>query len=188
MSHIVDINREVSLIFYNQPSHIIDIVHKDSQSILSLYNRMSHIFYTKGEPMNRVKDYHLLLGISQLDLAKAIGVSRQTINMIENNKYNPSLDLCINLAKALQTDLNSLFWNEQKRKYHEKEYTQKPYLYSYFYPALCPLSALGQQRSRNLAHHQPSKILATSADCWDHLLLRLCLHLTIVRSKIRSCL
>lgn len=62
--------------------------------------------------MNRFKDYHLLLGISQLDLAKAIGVSRQTINMIENNKYNPSLDLCINLAKALQTDLNSLFWNE----------------------------------------------------------------------------
>lgn len=62
--------------------------------------------------MNRVKDYRLLLGISQLDLAKAIGVSRQTINMIENNKYNPSLDLCINLAKALKTDLNSLFWNE----------------------------------------------------------------------------
>ncbi|WP_313094526.1 helix-turn-helix transcriptional regulator [Streptococcus parasuis] len=62
--------------------------------------------------MNRVKDYHLLLGISQLDLAKAIGVSRHTINIIENNKYNPSLDLCINLAKALQTDLNSLFWNE----------------------------------------------------------------------------
>lgn len=61
--------------------------------------------------MNRVKDYRLLLDISQLDLAKAIGVSRQTINMIENNKYNPSLDLCINLAKALQTDLNSLFWN-----------------------------------------------------------------------------
>jgi putative transcriptional regulator len=72
---------------------------------------MSHIFYTKGEPMNRVKNYRLLLGISQLDLAKAIGVSRQAINMIENNKYNPSLDLCINLAKALQTDLNSLFWN-----------------------------------------------------------------------------
>ncbi|HEM4118744.1 helix-turn-helix transcriptional regulator [Streptococcus suis] len=62
--------------------------------------------------MNHVKDYRLLLGISQLDLAKVIGVSRQTINMIENNKYNPSLDLCINLAKALQTDLNSLFWNE----------------------------------------------------------------------------
>ena len=61
--------------------------------------------------MNRVKDYRPPLDISQLDLAKAVGVSRHTINMIENNKYNPSLDLCINLAKALQTDLNSLFWN-----------------------------------------------------------------------------
>ncbi len=66
--------------------------------------------------MNRVKDYRLLLGISQLELAKAIGVSRQTINMIENNKYNPSLDLCINLAKALQTDLNSLFGTIRKEE------------------------------------------------------------------------
>ena len=60
--------------------------------------------------MNRVKEYRVNLGLSQLPLAKSIGVSRQTINMIENGKYNPSLDLCINLAKELGTDLNSLFW------------------------------------------------------------------------------
>ncbi len=60
--------------------------------------------------MNRVKEYRLTLGISQLALAKRIGVSRQTINMIENGRYNPSLNLCINLAKELGTDLNSLFW------------------------------------------------------------------------------
>lgn len=60
--------------------------------------------------MNRVKKYRVNLGLSQLSLAKSIGVSRQTINMIENGKYNPSLDLCINLAKELGTDLNSLFW------------------------------------------------------------------------------
>lgn len=60
--------------------------------------------------MNRVKEYRLTLGISQLALAKKIGVSRQTINMIENGRYNPSLNLCINLAKVLGTDLNSLFW------------------------------------------------------------------------------
>lgn len=60
--------------------------------------------------MNRVKEYRVTLGISQLNLAKEIGVSRQTINMIENDKYNPSLDLCIKLAIALNTDLNSLFW------------------------------------------------------------------------------
>ena len=60
--------------------------------------------------MNRVKEYIVNLGLSQLALAKSIGVSRQTINMIENGKYNPSLDPCINLAKELGTDLNSLFW------------------------------------------------------------------------------
>ncbi|HGK6997133.1 TPA: helix-turn-helix transcriptional regulator [Streptococcus agalactiae] len=62
--------------------------------------------------MNRVKDYRLETKKSQLALAKEIGVSRQTINMIENNKYNPSLDLCIKLAKALGTDLNALFWKD----------------------------------------------------------------------------
>ena len=63
--------------------------------------------------MNHVKDFRKNLGLSQLDLAKQIGVSRQTINMIENNKYNPTLELCINLALALGTDLNTLFWNDK---------------------------------------------------------------------------
>lgn len=63
--------------------------------------------------MNRVKDFRKEIGISQLELAKAIGVSRQTINMIENDKYNPTLKLCLNLSRALQTDLNALFWEEE---------------------------------------------------------------------------
>lgn len=62
--------------------------------------------------MNQVKTFRQALGKSQLALAKEIGVSRQTINMIENDKYNPSLDLCLKLAEALGTDLNSLFWNK----------------------------------------------------------------------------
>ncbi|REK92730.1 transcriptional regulator [Streptococcus sp. NM] len=62
--------------------------------------------------MNRVKEFRKELGISQLELAKDIGVSRQTINMIENDKYNPTLELCLNLARSLKTDLNSLFWEE----------------------------------------------------------------------------
>lgn len=60
--------------------------------------------------MNTVKDYRQAAGLSQLALAQAIGVARQTINLIENDKYNPSLDLCIKLAETLNTDLNSLFW------------------------------------------------------------------------------
>ena len=62
--------------------------------------------------MNRVKEFRKELGISQLELAKDIGVSRQTINMIENDKYNPTQELCLNLARSLQTDLNSLFWED----------------------------------------------------------------------------
>lgn len=62
--------------------------------------------------LNRVKQFRKDQGLSQLKLAQKIGVARQTINLIENNKYNPSLELCINLAKALNTDLNSLFWEQ----------------------------------------------------------------------------
>ena len=62
--------------------------------------------------MNRVKEFRKELGMSQLELAKDIGVSRQTINMIENDKYNPTLELCLNLARTLHTDLNSLFWED----------------------------------------------------------------------------
>ena len=61
--------------------------------------------------MNHVREFRKNMGLSQLELAKSIGVSRQTINMIEKNKYNPTLELCLNLAKALDTDLNSLFWD-----------------------------------------------------------------------------
>ncbi|WP_288624492.1 helix-turn-helix transcriptional regulator [uncultured Streptococcus sp.] len=63
--------------------------------------------------MNRIREFRLNLGISQLALAKQINVARQTVNLIENNKYNPSLDLCIKLAEALQTDLNTLFWENR---------------------------------------------------------------------------
>ncbi|RVU70889.1 MULTISPECIES: helix-turn-helix transcriptional regulator [Lactobacillus] len=69
--------------------------------------------------MNRVREYRKAQHLSQMALADKIGVARQTINLIENDKYNPSLDLCLNLAHALGTDLNSLFWdgdvdNEEK--------------------------------------------------------------------------
>lgn len=62
--------------------------------------------------MNRVKEFRKELSMSQLELAKDIGVSRQTINMIENDNYNPTLELCLNLARTLQTDLNNLFWED----------------------------------------------------------------------------
>ena len=67
--------------------------------------------------MNRVREYRRQhTDYSQQALAKQVGVARQTINLIENDKYNPSLDLCLKIAWALRTDLNTLFWEERDKK------------------------------------------------------------------------
>ncbi|HHU09867.1 MAG TPA: helix-turn-helix transcriptional regulator [Intrasporangiaceae bacterium] len=52
--------------------------------------------------------------MTQADLAKAVGVTRQTISMIEAGAHNPTLRLCIDICKALDTDLNTLFWEDDK--------------------------------------------------------------------------
>jgi len=48
--------------------------------------------------------------LSQEELAEEIGVTRQTIGLIEKGKYNPTLNLCIKLVKALDRTLDELFW------------------------------------------------------------------------------
>ena len=52
--------------------------------------------------------------VSQEKLADIVGVTRQTINLIESGNYNPSLKLCIDICKALNRTLNDLFWEELK--------------------------------------------------------------------------
>jgi putative transcriptional regulator len=48
--------------------------------------------------------------LSQEELAKAVGVSRQTINAIEKGDYNPTINLCIAICKVLDKTLDELFW------------------------------------------------------------------------------
>lgn len=52
-------------------------------------------------------------GISQQELADLVDATRQTIGLIEKGKYNPSLNLCIKIARALDKTLNDLFWDEK---------------------------------------------------------------------------
>ncbi|MBC3804613.1 helix-turn-helix domain-containing protein [Acetobacterium fimetarium] len=54
--------------------------------------------------------------ISQEQLAKMVGVTRQTIGMIEAGKFNPSLQLCIAICRALGKTLNDLFWEENENE------------------------------------------------------------------------
>lgn len=49
-------------------------------------------------------------GITQTQLAQAVGVTRQTMCLIEKGEYNPSLKLCTAICKALGKTLDDLFW------------------------------------------------------------------------------
>lgn len=53
-------------------------------------------------------------GMSQSQLAEAVGVTRQTIGLIEAGGYNPTLNLCISICKVLGTTLDELFWKEDR--------------------------------------------------------------------------
>ena len=58
---------------------------------------------------NIIRNKRKELGLSQEELAKKCGVSRQTVNAIENNKYDPTLALAFCLAKELQITVDKLF-------------------------------------------------------------------------------
>ena len=54
--------------------------------------------------------------LSQQELADLVEVTRQTIGLIEKGKYNPTLNLCIKISKALDKTLNDLFWEEEENE------------------------------------------------------------------------
>jgi putative transcriptional regulator len=58
----------------------------------------------------KMKQARAALSMSQADLARAVGVSRQTINMVESGEYNPTLGLCLKICHALGKTLDELFW------------------------------------------------------------------------------
>lgn len=53
-------------------------------------------------------------GLTQQELADAVGVTRQTIVAIEKGDYNPTVNLCIQICQALGKTLNDLFWPENQ--------------------------------------------------------------------------
>lgn len=60
----------------------------------------------------RLKAARAAMDMSQDDLAKKAGVTRQTISAVENGDYNPTINLCIAICKALGKTLDELFWQE----------------------------------------------------------------------------
>ncbi|MGN0466318.1 MAG: helix-turn-helix transcriptional regulator [Lachnospiraceae bacterium] len=61
----------------------------------------------------KMKSARAALDLSQAELAKLVGVSRQTINAIEKGDYNPTIKLCIMICKVLGKTLDELFWDDE---------------------------------------------------------------------------
>lgn len=66
-----------------------------------------------GKKNLRMKAARAAVGLSQADLAEAVGVTRQTIGLIEAGGYNPTLNLCVAICKVLRVTLNDLFWEDE---------------------------------------------------------------------------
>ena len=69
--------------------------------------------FMPGKKNLRMKAARAAAGLSQADLAEAVGVTRQTIGLIEAGGYNPTLNLCVAICKALRVTLNDLFWEDE---------------------------------------------------------------------------
>ncbi|MEK4940433.1 transcriptional regulator [Bacillus pseudomycoides] len=59
--------------------------------------------------VNKVYEYRVLKRMSQKDLADAVGVSKQTIFVMEKNNYSPSLVLAYRIANYFKVDINEIF-------------------------------------------------------------------------------
>ncbi len=70
----------------------------------------------KVNPRMKLKLARVEHNLTQAELAEKVDVTRQTIGLIENGGYNPTLYLCIAIAKALDKTLNDLFWEEPKHE------------------------------------------------------------------------
>lgn len=62
---------------------------------------------------NQLKVYRAKLGLNQAEMGKRVGVSRQTISLIERGDYSPSVTLALKLAKECQVTVEDIFKYEE---------------------------------------------------------------------------
>lgn len=84
-----------------------------------IVDTMQYVLYNKAMKGGAMKNKKLKIAriecdMSQEDLANIVGVTRQTIGLIESGNYNPTLKLCVAICKALNKTLNDLFWEEEQ--------------------------------------------------------------------------
>ena len=78
---------------------------------------MQDIWYTmamKTPARMKLRLARIEKSLTQQELAEMVEATRQTIGLIEKGNYNPTLNLCIRIAKALDKTLDQLFWEDEK--------------------------------------------------------------------------
>ncbi|MGO9938842.1 MAG: helix-turn-helix transcriptional regulator [Terracidiphilus sp.] len=78
------------------------------------YGGLESELYMEPGILNRVKELRAARGWTQEQLAKATGVSRQSINSIERNRYVPSLPLALHFARVFECSTDEIFQLESK--------------------------------------------------------------------------
>jgi len=68
---------------------------------------------------NKVKLARVEYDYTQQELAEKVGVTRQTISLIEKGKYNPTLRLCLEICYAVNKSLDELFWIDEEERNEE---------------------------------------------------------------------
>ncbi|WP_440895028.1 helix-turn-helix transcriptional regulator [Amphibacillus sp. Q70] len=69
---------------------------------------------------NNVKLARVAMDLTQQQLAKKVGITRQTISLIEKGKYNPTLRLCLEICYVVNKSLDELFWIDKGEKQNEE--------------------------------------------------------------------
>lgn len=99
----IDTFGDKNLLYKREMQYII--VMQDIYCIIS-----KAVFLLENGKNERVKQARIETGLSQQQLADAVGATRQTIGLIEAGRYNPSLKLCTAICKTLGKTLDDLFW------------------------------------------------------------------------------
>jgi len=64
--------------------------------------------------INNVKIARVQMDLTQQQLAEKVGVTRQTISLIEKGQYNPTLKLCLSICDVVDKSLDELFWLDKE--------------------------------------------------------------------------
>ena len=91
-------------------------IYDKTQDIVDIMEYIDYHERMKNKTNMKMKLARVERTLSQQQLADRVDATRQTIGLIEKGKYNPSLKLCLKIARALGKTLDQLFWKEEENE------------------------------------------------------------------------